>query len=159
MAGFKHNILNRVAAHRGFCPNRALRLERGNGKRNVTDQAGFSLVELIAVIVILSVLAAIALPVYIDLDENARERAIDAGISELNGREGLAWSNIKMTPTGWQDDTTFFNSYDKNLGNDYHWSPGDPTTDGGEIRFGLSGNPATLTRIPSTNLRPGRWTK
>jgi prepilin-type N-terminal cleavage/methylation domain-containing protein len=72
------------------------------------DRAGFTLVELIAVLVILAVLAALAVPRYVDLDDNARLRAIDAGISELNGREGLAWSNIKLTPTGWEDDVTLF---------------------------------------------------
>ena len=122
------------------------------------NRAGFSLVELIAVMVILSVLAAIALPLYIDLDENARDRAIDAGVAELNGREGLAWSNIKLTPTGWEDDLTFFNSYDKMLGNDYIWTAG-PVPSGGEIKFGISGIPVPLSRSPSTTSHPGRWTK
>ena len=159
MVGFKHHNLERVIPEKASCPNQAMNRISMHIKRVIADQAGFSLVELIAVIVILSVLAAIALPMYIDLDENARERAIDAGISELNGREGLAWSNIKLTPTGWQDDTTFFDGYDKNLGEDYYWSVGDPTTGGGEIKFGISGTPITLTRTPSTTSHPGRWKK
>ena len=128
-------------------------------KAFITKQTGFSLVELIAVMLVLSVLAALVLPRYIDLDDNARLRAIDAGISELNGREGLAWSNIKLTPSGWIDDVTTFGSYDKNLGNDYHWSPGDPVPSGGEIKFGISGNLVNLTRSPSTTSHPGRWSK
>jgi MSHA pilin protein MshA len=60
-------------------------------------EKGFTLVEIIAVMVILSVLAAVAIPRYMSLDESARQRAIDAAISELNGRETLTWSNIKIT--------------------------------------------------------------
>ena len=128
-------------------------------RKVLSDRAGFSLVELIAVMVILSVLAAIAMPRYIDLDKNARDRAIEAGISELNGREGLAWSNVKLTPTGWQDDETFFDSFDHDLGGDYIWSAGDPDTSGGEIKFGAGGTPITLTRNPSTASHPGRWSR
>ena len=159
MAGVKHHILNQRLFQKAFVSSRAINRIFGYNKRDIADQAVFSLVELIAVMVILSALAAIAMPMYVDLDENARERAIDAGISELNGREGLAWSNIKLTPTGWQDDTTFFNSYDKNLGTDYYWSPGDPTVAGGEIKFGLSGTPVTLVRTKSTTSHPGQWSK
>jgi prepilin-type N-terminal cleavage/methylation domain-containing protein len=59
-------------------------------------EKGFTLIEIIAVLVILSVLASVAIPRYISLDESARQRAIDAGIAELNGRETLTWSNIKI---------------------------------------------------------------
>ena len=65
--------------------------------------------------VVLSVPAALVLPRYIDLDDNARQRAIEAGVSELNGRKAWAWANIKLTPTGFQDDITTFGANDKNL--------------------------------------------
>jgi len=45
-------------------------------------EKGFTLVEIIAVLVILSVLASVAIPRYISLDESARQRAIDAGDTE-----------------------------------------------------------------------------
>ena len=154
MKGFAHHISNLKMFEKSTSGGYLFDLQKV-----VSDQVGFSLVELIAVMVILSVLAAIAMPRYIDLDKNARARAIDAGISELNGREGLAWSNIKLTPTGWQDDQTFFDTYDKDLGGDYIWSAGDPNTSGGDISFRASGTPVTLTRIPSTTSRPGRWSK
>ena len=65
---------------------------RLNQRKIVANQAGFTLIELIAVIIIFSVLGAMVVPRYIDLDANARQRAIEAGIAELNGREGLVWS-------------------------------------------------------------------
>jgi type II secretory pathway pseudopilin PulG len=115
--------------------------------------------ELIAVMVILSVLAALVVPRYIDLDANARQRAIDAGIAELNGREGLVWSMIKISPTGYQDDQTLFDAYDKDLGNNYIWTGGIPDPSGGEIKFGPGGEPVLLTRTNSSKTHPGRWSQ
>mgnify|MGYP001112712486 CR=1 FL=1 len=45
---------------------------------------GFTLIELIASLVILSVLAAILIPRYIDAETASKNRAIDLGVAELN---------------------------------------------------------------------------
>ena len=49
----------------------------------------FTLIEVIAILVLLGILTAVALPRYIDMAANARDRAVDAGIAELNSREAL----------------------------------------------------------------------
>ena len=124
----------------------------------ISGEKGFTLVEIIAVLVILSVLASVAIPRYLSLDESARQRAIDAGIAELNGRESLTWSNIKISESGWIDDVKTFSLINPDLGSDYQWALGDPDESGGAITFKDSTS-VTLTRIESENMRPGKWSR
>ncbi len=124
----------------------------------IQGEQGFTLLELIAVLVILSILAAIAIPRYISIDESARQRAIDAGIAELNGRETLTWSNMKIASAGYVDDLTLFSILSKTLGDDYSWQGGAPTSNGGTLVFQES-TVVPLTRVESTNLKPGSWSR
>ena len=121
-------------------------------------EKGFTLVEIIAVLVILSVLASVAIPRYISLDESARQRAIDAGIAELNGRETLTWSNLKIALTGYTDDAALFPILDTTLGNDYSWVGGPPDKDGGTLRFKASIE-VPLGRTESNDIQPGFWSR
>jgi len=98
----------------------------------------------------------LAIPRYISLDESAKQRAIVAGIAELNGRETLTWSNIKISESGWIDDNRTYSIIDLNLGNDYLWASDDPDEAGGTLRFKNS-IAVPLTRTGSTNLQPGHW--
>ena len=90
--------------------------------------------------------------------EGKRVLAIDAGISELNGRETLTWSNQKIGD-GYQGDANLFPLMDTHLGDDYGWEEADgPDAGGGTLIFQQKISVA-LTRSVSTTLRPGTWSR
>jgi len=58
-------------------------------KLSRVNQQGFTLLEIIAVLVILSILAVVAVPRYFDLQAQAREKALDGVQAEVIGRVNL----------------------------------------------------------------------
>lgn len=123
---------------------------------------GFTLIELIASLVIFSVLAAILIPRYIDAETASKYRALDLGVSEMNGRETLSWALVKLSDEGYRDDDQIWAQLlavaGIDLGPDYDWnldSPG-PANKKGTLRFkGDVFSP--LNRTPSTVETPARW--
>ena len=120
-------------------------------------QQGFTLLEIIAVMVILSILAAVAIPRYVSVDESARQKAIEAGISELNGRETLTWSNEKISVSGWVSDEKTFGQMDKDLGTGYSWDSVDPADLSGGTLIFKDSTSVPLSRSESTTEKPGSW--
>jgi prepilin-type N-terminal cleavage/methylation domain-containing protein len=115
---------------------------------------GYTLLEIIVVLVILSILAVLSVPRFVDLGANAKTKAFEAAVAELNTRETMLWVNFKNSPIGWIDDETLFAQIDDYLGPDYHWKSS-AEIDGGKLYF--KNEMAKLDRIPSTAISPARW--
>ena len=128
--------------------------------RILCNRRGFTLIEILAVLIIISTLAAIAVPKFIDLDSNAKDHAIDSGISELNGRESLVWADLKVSPTGFISDAQVFAAMNYNLGSYYGWAvaPSNGAGGGGTLRFEGTME-IELDRSEATTETPAKWSR
>ena len=61
------------------------------------DQKGFTLVELVIIIVILSILAAVAIPKYQDLSSEAREAAARSALGSIRSGITIFYANQAVT--------------------------------------------------------------
>jgi len=64
------------------------------------DERGFTIVEVIAVLVILSILAAIALPKYIDLQEQAKLKALEGALAEGMSTVSMSYAYLMLSNGG-----------------------------------------------------------
>jgi prepilin-type N-terminal cleavage/methylation domain-containing protein len=118
------------------------------------NEKGFTLIEIMGVLVILSVLASVAVKKINDISGTAEQRALDAGITELNVRETLTWTNQKFSPGGYTIDNDIWSAMNTNLGAEYSWLAG-PDASGGTLQF--RSQSIVLTRTTSTPTSAGRW--
>ena len=68
------------------------------------NQKGFTLLEMMSVLVIMGVIVSVAIKKFDLLSNTASITAIKSGIRELNTRETLVWTQIKLSDTGWSND-------------------------------------------------------
>ena len=130
-------------------------VKRDTNRYTAAPKSGFTLIEVIAVLVLLGILAAVAVPKYVNMVGSAHERAIDAGIAELNARESLTWAKETMTVDGWSSDAVIYDLVDRELGSAYTYSVAG-SVNGATLRF--QGSPGVaLTRTASTESSGGSW--
>ena len=121
------------------------------------NQKGFTLIELISVMIIMGVVASVSIKKFDVLSGTAGEKALDLGVKELNIRESLTWSNFKISSDGYTDVEAlwFLVEPDLHLGGKYHWNPGPHISNGGTLHF--NSNSIALNRQPSTTTSAGKW--
>ena len=119
-----------------------------------SNQQGFTLLELIAVMVIMGVMTSVGVKKFDILTDSADLTAIKAGGRELNTQESLVWIDMKLSDTGWTSDGDVYNAVEKNLGQGYRWNPG-PVITGGTLQY--KSQSVTLVRNQSTRHTVGSW--
>lgn len=62
-------------------------------KKKLRNQKGFTLIEIIAVLVILGILAAVAIPKFLDLQNDARQAAIKGAFAAAKGNVNAAYAS------------------------------------------------------------------
>ena len=126
-------------------------------KRDCLNQKGFTLIELISVMIIMGVVASVSIKKFDIVSNTAGERALHLGIKELNIRESLTWSNIKISSDGYTNDPDLWSVLepDLDLRGKYSWNPGPHISAGGTLHF--DSNSISLNRQPSTTTTAGKW--
>ena len=122
-------------------------------ERHLNGSAGFTLIEIIGVMVIVGVLTSMSAAKVLDADDTAKRKAMVAAVADLNSRERLTWAKVKLTSTNWLNDAQVFTLLDTHIGPDYHWNSISPT--GGSLQF--KDLTASLKRTVSTTSYPGFW--
>ena len=130
----------------------------------IKNSQGFTLIEILAVLVIMGVMASVAVTKINDITGTAELRALESGMTELNAREMLYWTNAKFASGGgWNGNggdvgvwTEITPGGTIDLGSEYSWPAGPNRIGPSTLNFGSSS--IVLNRIPSTDITSARWT-
>ena len=118
------------------------------------NQKGFTLIELIAIMIIIGVLGSVVVTKYEGLSGSATQQVLAAAVKELNVRESLTWTNIKISKEGYTGDEAVYSALESDLGPKLKWDPA-PGIGGGILYFGSRSCP--LVRTPSSYIAAATW--
>ena len=118
------------------------------------NQKGFTLVELIAVLMILGILAAAALPKFFGMQETALEKAVSSAVSELNTHVKLAYATNRLG----QDIDGAYEGFTGDIGPDFLITGQDPNLPGpGTIQKRGAADTFSLNWVAGTGSTPGKF--
>jgi len=118
------------------------------------NQKGFTLIELLSVMIIMGVMSSVAVKKVDFITDTASTRALAITVKELNVRESLVWSKMKISIDGYTTDADLFAALDKDLGAKFKWNPG-PAISGGTLH--CESQSIVLNRTHSTSSAAGKW--
>ena len=115
---------------------------------------GFTLIELIAVMIILGIIASVVAYKFMDLTNNASDQVITTCIAELNTREKHTWMNAKLEGVEGVEniETYVLARVDRQIGEGAMVSE-DST------QITIRGSTAKVVRIPATRTEPAIWSR
>mgnify|MGYP002395886623 CR=1 FL=1 len=125
---------------------------------------GFTMIEIIATILIIGILAALSAPRFINMGESVKKKAVYGGIAELNARENVLWQKLHLLGEVENDvavDTAVYNEMQQGyleLGDDWEFAEGSGAP--GELRTArltFKGTELAIARSPAAVDYPGRW--
>jgi prepilin-type N-terminal cleavage/methylation domain-containing protein len=82
----------------------------------ISNKGGFTLIEIMASLVIIGVLASVGVQKHDQISDSASQRVLEYAHREINSRELLTWALVKFSDEGWQsDEIPFYQNWIPNL--------------------------------------------
>ena len=114
------------------------------------SEDGFTLVELIAVIIILGIITTVVVVKFADFTDNASEQVINSTIAELNTREKHTWMNAKLEGEYENIDKYILERVDRQIGEGAMVS---------DTEISVRGTTIGVIRKPADKTTPAIWSR
>jgi MSHA pilin protein MshA len=114
-----------------------------NIKRHLKGQEGFTLIEIIAVLVILGILAAVAVPKFMSLTEESKQKAVEGALSAGQSSVSMQYARLSLSNDAEPGMGTLANYAASQVGGDFSFTFARSGDDGILITVTKEGKTAT----------------